>query len=249
MAFIGATPTPIPLTATDIPDLPATKITSGTLADARFPATLPPLNGSNLTNLDASDLTGTLPAISGANLTGITSGGLVHIQTSTLGSDTAQMDFSNVFSTTYKSYLFVFNTLISTGTSDYFICRFFSDTGTTVHSSSNYEIVCPNGRASSGGDGINGGRSWGLSYFRPAQEVFHSATPGSGHMFIHDPRNSSERSTVEGLFGAYDGSQHRVSMFWGMAATTSQWYGMRFLTTSSNLGSGTSISLYGVANS
>ena len=62
MAFIGATPTPVPLTATDIPDLPATKITSGT-----FPA----LNGSNLTNLDASDLTGTLPAISGANLTGI----------------------------------------------------------------------------------------------------------------------------------------------------------------------------------
>jgi hypothetical protein len=63
MAYIGQAPTPLPLTATDIPDLPATKITSGT-----FPA----LNGSNLTNLDASDLTGTLPAISGANLTGIT---------------------------------------------------------------------------------------------------------------------------------------------------------------------------------
>ena len=67
MAFIGATPTPIPLTATDIPDLPATKITSGT-----FPA----LNGSNLTNLDASDLTGTLPAISGANLTNVSAGKL-----------------------------------------------------------------------------------------------------------------------------------------------------------------------------
>ena len=44
MPYIGATPTPIPLTATDIPDLPATKITSGT-----FPA----LNGSNLTNISA----------------------------------------------------------------------------------------------------------------------------------------------------------------------------------------------------
>ena len=47
MAYIGATPTPIPLTATDIPDLPATKITSGT-----FPA----LNGSNLTNISAGKI-------------------------------------------------------------------------------------------------------------------------------------------------------------------------------------------------
>ena len=70
MAYIGQAPTPLPLTATDIPDLPATKITSGT-----FPA----LNGSNLTNLDASDLTGTLPAISGANLTGVSAGKVLQV--------------------------------------------------------------------------------------------------------------------------------------------------------------------------
>ncbi len=44
MAYIGQAPTPLPLTATDIPDLPATKITSGT-----FPA----LDGSNLTGISA----------------------------------------------------------------------------------------------------------------------------------------------------------------------------------------------------
>ena len=70
MGYIGKTPTPQPLTATDIPDLPATKITSGT-----FPA----LNGSNLTNLDAADLTGTLPAISGANLTGVSAGKVLQV--------------------------------------------------------------------------------------------------------------------------------------------------------------------------
>jgi len=47
MAYIGQAPTPLPLTATDIPDLPATKITSGT-----FPA----LNGSNLTNISAGKI-------------------------------------------------------------------------------------------------------------------------------------------------------------------------------------------------
>lgn len=47
MGFIGKQPTPAPLTASDIPDLPATKITSGT-----FPA----LNGSNLTNISAGKI-------------------------------------------------------------------------------------------------------------------------------------------------------------------------------------------------
>ncbi len=52
--------------------LNASQLTSGTVPDARFPATLPVLNGSNLTNLTAGNLTGSLPAISGAALTGLT---------------------------------------------------------------------------------------------------------------------------------------------------------------------------------
>jgi hypothetical protein len=72
----------------DVNDVAATKL-SGTVADARFPATLPTASGANLTSLPAASLTGTvadaristlaaskltgaLPAISGANLTGIT---------------------------------------------------------------------------------------------------------------------------------------------------------------------------------
>ena len=51
-------------------NLPAASLT-GTVADARFPATLPAASGANLTNLPAANLTGALPAISGANLTGI----------------------------------------------------------------------------------------------------------------------------------------------------------------------------------
>tara|TARA_R100000231_G_scaffold51345_1_gene43352 strand:+ start:50 stop:652 length:603 start_codon:yes stop_codon:yes gene_type:complete len=78
MAYIGQAPTPLPLTASDIPDLPATKITSGT-----FPA----LNGSNLTSLPAGNLTGTLPAISGANLTGVSAGKINQVLTVTIGSE------------------------------------------------------------------------------------------------------------------------------------------------------------------
>ena len=54
--------------------LNATNLTSGTVPDARFPATLPAANGSNLTNLTSGNLTGALPAIDGSALTGIETG-------------------------------------------------------------------------------------------------------------------------------------------------------------------------------
>ena len=102
MAYIGQAPTPLPLTATDIPDLPATKITSGT-----FPA----LNGSNLTNLDAADLTGTLPAISGANLTGIAST-LVKTGSLTSTTDASDYNLDSVFSATYLNYFVTYDLMV-----------------------------------------------------------------------------------------------------------------------------------------
>ena len=43
----------------DVNDVAATKLT-GTIADARFPATLPTASGANLTSLPAGNLTGTV---------------------------------------------------------------------------------------------------------------------------------------------------------------------------------------------
>ena len=57
----------------DLTALSASNLTSGTLPDARFPATLPAVSAANLTNIPAANITGTLPAIDGSNLTGITS--------------------------------------------------------------------------------------------------------------------------------------------------------------------------------
>ena len=66
--------------------LNASNLTSGTVPDARFPATLPAVSGVNLTSLNASNLgsgtvpdarfPATLPAISGANLTNVAAGAL-----------------------------------------------------------------------------------------------------------------------------------------------------------------------------
>ena len=81
----GANLTNLPV---DLTQLSATNLTSGTVPDERFPATLPAVSGANLTNLpvdltqlSATNLTSgtipdarfpaTLPASSGANLTSL----------------------------------------------------------------------------------------------------------------------------------------------------------------------------------
>ena len=61
-------------TAKDLTALSASNLTSGTVPDARFPATLPAASAANLTSIPSANLTGALPAISGASLTGLSSG-------------------------------------------------------------------------------------------------------------------------------------------------------------------------------
>ena len=58
-------------TAKDLTALSASNLTSGTIPDARFPATLPAASAANLTAVPAANITGTLPAISAANLTNV----------------------------------------------------------------------------------------------------------------------------------------------------------------------------------
>ena len=58
----------------DLTALSAANLTSGTIPDARFPATLPAVSAANLTAIPAANITGTLPAIDGSNLTGLQAG-------------------------------------------------------------------------------------------------------------------------------------------------------------------------------
>ena len=108
----GANLTNLPV---DLTQLSATNLTSGTVPDARFPATLPAASGANLTSLPAANLTGTLPdatfpavlpAVSAANLTNLPeTGGLVGG-----GTDKIFIESDNVMNTdfttgTNKNYL------------------------------------------------------------------------------------------------------------------------------------------------
>ena len=110
----------------DLTNLNATNLTSGTVPDARFPATLPIANGSALTNLNATNLgSGTipdarfpaaLPAISGAALTNLPAGGSMTLIKTLTASSSSTLSFVNgtasvVLDSTYNHYVFDFNTI------------------------------------------------------------------------------------------------------------------------------------------
>ena len=68
----GATGLVYGTAATDLSNLNATNLTSGTVPDGRFPSTLPAAGGQNLTSLNPAAMTGgTFPAINAQNLTNI----------------------------------------------------------------------------------------------------------------------------------------------------------------------------------
>ena len=52
-------------------NLNASQLSSGTIPDARFPATLPTASAANLNNIPSANLTGALPGIDGSNLTNL----------------------------------------------------------------------------------------------------------------------------------------------------------------------------------
>lgn len=92
--------------ASGLTDLNASNLSTGTVPDARFPATLPAASGANLTALNASNLgsgtvpdarfPATLPAASGANLTNLNASNL---STGTVG--TARLGTGTADSTTF----------------------------------------------------------------------------------------------------------------------------------------------------
>ena len=99
----GADPT---FETVDLANLSASNLTSGTVPDARFPATLPAASAANLTSIPSANLTGALPALDGSALTGVsspevygfnTSGSQLQVTTTNGGAD-------NIDATTYASF-------------------------------------------------------------------------------------------------------------------------------------------------
>ena len=86
--------------AVDLTALSASNLTSGTVPDARFPATLPAISAANLTSIPAANITGTLPAISATNLTNIPAANITGTLPAIDGSSLTGIDTDLVSDTT-----------------------------------------------------------------------------------------------------------------------------------------------------
>jgi len=86
--------------AVDLTALSATNLTSGTIPDARFPSTLPALNGSALTNLNGSNIaSGTIAAARVATLNQDTTGTAAIATTVTVADESSDTSCNVLFAT------------------------------------------------------------------------------------------------------------------------------------------------------
>ena len=224
MAYIGKTPTPQPLTATDIPDLPATKITSGT-----FPA----LNASNLTNLDAADLTGTLPAISGANLTGIASD-FVRLGYATSGyANTIAVDF---FTSTYEIYKVFVEGVRCSNNGQVYGFRFNTSAG-SAQTGSNYKGVFTGGyRNNSGTTGSSQGTSnWDNDMMNLSNGSPQSYEMGNHEITVYLPTESDTRTRCIVTGGGFDANHIYSRHGHGVYTTAEAHTGLTFLATAGTI--------------
>ena len=77
-------------------NLNASQLSSGTIPDARFPATLPAASAANLNNIPSANLTGALPGIDGGNLTNLSAGNLTGALPAIDGSNLTNLSAPNL---------------------------------------------------------------------------------------------------------------------------------------------------------
>jgi hypothetical protein len=113
--YIGRTPTPAPLTSSDIAD--------SIITDAK------------IVGMTSSKLSGALPAISGASLTGLATD-FVSLSSQT-ASGVADVDFEGLFTDTYKSYMLLGIDVVMGTDNNYIAFRIKRDGQSSYDNSSN----------------------------------------------------------------------------------------------------------------
>jgi len=185
----------------DVSGIASSKL-SGTIADARFPATLPVASGTNLTSLPAANLTGVLPVISGANLTGITT------DVTSIRQDIVTLALHSAITDNKAAHNLPFA----------FIDQFEDDSGilteTTVDRDSSGEYVSSVGQSGSAfSDDAN---TKLLMHMDDASlNTDSSGTVSSGNITV----TGCVRSTTQSIFGGYsaffDGSNDYIAVAMG----------------------------------
>ena len=229
MPFIGRTPTPVPLTSSDIPD--------SIITDAK------------IVGMTSSKLSGALPAISGASLTNIDAGTHVKISATT-ASGNGYIDFTSGIDSTYKEYLFKFNNIHGANDGTNFRIQFSTDGGSNFDVTNNFFMLQAYNTAGDGGSSIGGETSddgGGTQYVNLSRNSGNENDESvNGEIKITNPSGSTFFKHYVALMPNYNyANGSNLHIVGGYASTTSAINAVRFLFTAGNIDSGI-ITLYGV---
>ena len=243
-------PTGQTLTITD--GLAASTIGSGTLADARLPTVPVAKGGTGLTSLGSAGQA--IKVNSGGNALefGTISSDYVKLNTTTLGSDVANISIDGHFTSDYKNYFMILNVFPATNNAN-LIMRFnISNSG---HSGSDYRgLISGSERYSSGQNFGNQGTHW----------YNHSSAYVTGHsgglndnqhnggcrveQTIYDPLNTTTHThlTQQHVYNN-NANNNIITGFGGHSLQhASAVTGLTYYMDSGNLKAGSTFSLYGL---
>ena len=232
MAFIGKTPTPVPLTSSDIASDIINSTHIGDTAISGFDAlATEPADTDEFLISDA----GVLKRLD-ASLVG--GGSLVKLSSTTLSSTASQIDFtSSVITSTYDAYFF---TILASPETDNASLRLrLSDGGSFNTGSSDYGYAYIN----DSGSGTSSNGSDKMILITPTDNSLANAVQGS--LYLFNPTNSSIKSVAMWNLHRNDGDP-AIGIGGGQRLNAEANDGIRFYFSSGDISVGSTITCYGI---
>jgi hypothetical protein len=249
----------------NLTSLNASNLSSGTLPDARFPATLPSASGANLTSLNASNLSsGTVAtarlgsgSASSANFLrgdqtwAEAGGGAWEFITSATGSSASSIAITSGIDSTYDRYALTFHFVsnLTGGNESYLYMKYSSNGGSSWLSGNYYRGEAFFEQPFTGTTGVlsfSGSRTESLhTEIRPASR-FNSSGYIAGTVELSKPSVSSQALSYYNIFSS-KGSELYSSRGVGMYSSSTTVNAIQFYPSSGTI-TGT-VRLYGLKNS
>jgi len=207
--------------------------TTTTLGDASDVFQLPASAEIDVASGATLDVNGTLD-VTGATVTGLTTGSFVKISTQTIATEVSALTFTDVFSSTYESYLIVIAGLATVNNS--MAIRMYlgtSDLSTTRTIGWQMSEHTYNSRYSRGNTSD--------SYFQFVQDTADSIISGSacGHIWVHKPTDSATATKMTAHIESYNvgsGNTYAYQIAGAQVTSATEDVSFKFTSQTGNLG-------------
>ena len=179
----------------------------------------------------------------------VSAGGLSHIATTVVASDTGYVNFNNCFTTDYDVYRCQWSNFYNGSDANQRLISYLMDTSGNHLGSGQHESVHNVAYASSGTDGHGSGVWWNGNYIKHTEGTIHTGTASAGYVDIFNPRDASNRVVYSGQSFYHNGTYHYVDNHAGTIANNVECFGINFTVTGGSINADSTFSVYGYKKS